>query len=105
VNKKLVSDSDRTTDDLDAWNTSTEYTANNNDVQDNSIGYRCITDHTSDGTNQPPSVFWEVLNNPIPNTIKLVAKKIIRTIDKRPDGPAGLLRTITGVRRFVEGEE
>jgi len=105
-NKKLVSDSDRTVADLDGWVTATEYTANNNDVQDASTGYRCIADHTSDGTNKPPnSLFWELLDDPIPNTIKLVAKKIVRTIDKRPDGPAGLLRTITGVRRFTDGEE
>ena len=105
-NPKLVSDSDRTTADLDAWITATEYTANNNDVQDVSVGYRCIKNHISSGINQPPDIeFWEVLANPIPNTIKLVVKKIVRTIDKRPEGPAGFLRTLTGVRRFVEEEE
>jgi len=105
-NPKLVSDADRTTADLDAWVTATEYTANLNDVADVSIGYRCILDHLSSGANQPPNAtFWQVLANPIPNTIKLVAKKIVRGIDKRPDGPGGFLRTITGVRRFVEGEE
>jgi len=103
---KLISDADRTTDDLDTWVTATIYTANNNDVQDVSVGYRCIQDHTSSGTNQPPNAtFWEVLDNPIPNTIKLVAKKIVRGIDKRPHGPGGFLRTITGVRRFKEGEQ
>jgi len=105
-NPKLVSDSDRTTADLDAWITATEYTANLNDVADVSVGYRCILDHISSGANQPPNAtFWQVLANPIPNTIKLVAKKIVRGIDKRPDGPGGFLRTITGVRRFAEGEE
>jgi len=75
-------------------------------VQDLSVGYRCIQNHTSSGINQPPNVsFWQVLANPIPNTIKLVAKKIVRAIDKRPDGPGGFLRTITGVRRFAEGEQ
>jgi len=105
-NPKLVSDSDRTTENLDIWVTATDYTANLNDVQDASVGYRCILNHTSSGANQPPNAtFWQVLSNPIPNTIKLVAKKIVRAIDKRPDGPGGFLRTITGVRRFVEGEE
>lgn len=105
-NRKLVNDADRTTDDLDDWVTATQYTANNNDVQDLSVGYRCIQNHTSSGANQPPDTeFWQVLANPIPNTIKLVAKKIERLIDKRPDGPGGFLRTITGIRRFKEGEQ
>ncbi len=105
-NPDLINDADRTTDDLDAWVTATDYTANNNDVQDASVGYRCIKNHTSSGANQPPDAeFWEVLANPIPNTIKLVAKKIIRSIDKRPDGPGGFLRTVSGIRRFQEGEE
>ena len=102
-NDRLVSDADRTTADLDAWVISTNYFANNNDVQDLSVGYRCIQDNVG---NQPPNpAFWQVLADPIPNTIKLVAKKIVRSIDKRPDGPGGFLRTITGVRRFVEGEQ
>jgi len=105
-NPKLISDSDRTTADLVAWVISTDYTANFSDVQDAGTGYRCILDHTSDETNQPANAtFWEVLADPIPNTIKLVAKKIVRGIDKRPDGVGGFIRTITGVRRFVEGEE
>ena len=106
-NPDLVSDSDRTTNDLDQWLTATEYTANFNDVQDASVGYRCILDHTSSGANQPPNAtFWQVLADPIPNTIKLVAKKIVRGIDKREGGQgAGFIRTITGVRRFVEGEQ
>ncbi len=105
-NPDLVSDADRTTADLDAWLTATVYTANFNDVQDSSVGYRCILDHTSSGANQPPNAtFWEVLDNPIPNTIKLVAKKIVRAIDKRQGSGAGFIRTITGVRRFVEGEQ
>lgn len=36
----------------------------------------------------------------VPNTIKLVAKKIVYTIDKQPQGAGGFLRTITGVKRF-----
>lgn len=105
-NADLILDSDRTTADLDAWVTATDYTANINDVQDASIGYRCILTHTSSGGNQPPNAtFWQVLSDPIPNTIKLVAKKIVRGIDKRPEGTGGFLRTITGVRRFSEGEE
>ncbi len=105
-NPDLINDADRTTDDLDAWVTATEYTSNNNDVQDFSFGYRCIKNHTSSGANQPPDgEFWEILANPIPNTIKLVAKKIERSIDKRPDGPGGFLRTLTGIRRFKEGEQ
>jgi len=105
-NPDLVSDSDRTTADLDAWVTATDYTANFNDVQDVSVGYRCILDHTSSGANQPPNAtFWQVLADPIPNTIKLVAKKVVRGIDKRQGEGAGFIRTITGVRRFVEGEE
>lgn len=105
-NPKLISDSDRTTSDLDAWGSSVKYTANFSDVSNSSVGYRCIADHTSSGSNEPPNVsFWEVLPNPIPNTIKLVAKKIIRGIDKRPSGVGGFLRTIIGIRRFKEGEE
>ena len=46
-----------------------------------------------------------MLANPIPNTIKLVAKKIVRGIDKREGQGAGFIRTITGVRRFKEGEQ
>lgn len=104
-NPKLVSFADRTTADLDAWVTATDYTANLNDVQDVSVGYRCILDHLSSGANQPPNAtFWEVLDNPIPNTVKLVAKKIIRGIDKRPDGPGGFLRTLTGARKPLTGE-
>ncbi len=104
-NENLVNDSDRTTSDLDTWITATDYIIGD-DVQDLSVGYRCIQNHTSSGINQPPNIsFWQVLANPIPNTIKLVAKKIVRAIDKRPDGPGGFLRTITGVRRFREGEE
>jgi len=104
-NSDLVSDSDRTTADLDAWLTATDYTANLNDVQDAAVGYRCILDHLSSGANQPPSAEWEMLTDPIPNTIKLVAKKIVRGIDKRQGSGAGFIRTITGVRRFAEGEE
>ena len=106
-NKDLISDSDRITSDLDAWGTAVSYTTDD-DTQDGSptaVGYRCITNHTSNGTNKPPNVlFWSVLNNPIPNTIKLVAKKIVRGIDKRPDGPGGYIRTLTGIRRFVEAD-
>jgi len=39
----------------------------------------------------------------VPNTIKLVAKKINYVIDKRPDVPGGFLRTIEGAKR-LEGE-
>jgi len=105
-NPRLITESDRTTSDLDAWVTATDYTANINDVQDASVGYRCILTHTSSGANQPPNaIFWQVAPNPFPNTIKLVAKKIERTVDKRPTGPGGFLRILTGVRRFVEGEQ
>ena len=104
-NPKLVSFADRATTDLDTWVTATDYTANLNDVQDVSVGYRCILDHTSSGANQPPNAtFWEVLDNPIPNTVKLVAKKIVRGIDKRPGPGGGFLRTITGARKPLTGE-
>jgi len=36
----------------------------------------------------------------VPNTIKLVAKKIVYTIDKQPQGAGGFLKTITGVKRI-----
>ena len=107
-NSKLVNDADRTVNDLDQWVTATDYILKD-DVQNTNptlTGYRCIQDHTSSGANEPPNVtFWEVLADPIPNTIKLVAKKIVRLIDKVPTGPGGFLRTITGVRRFEEGEQ
>lgn len=104
-NPRLVTESDRTTSDLDAWVTATNYTNNINDVQDASVGYRCIQTHLSSGANQPPNAsFWSVAPNPFPNTIKLVAKKIERTIDKRPSGPGGFLRILNGVRRFEESE-
>ena len=93
--------------DLDAWGAGTNYILKD-DVQDASKGYRCIKDNFSvDPTNKPPNTeFWdEILVFPIPNTIKLVAKKIVRLIDKVPTGPGGFLRTITGVRRFEEGEQ
>ena len=104
-NSKLILDSDRTTADLDAWVISTQYTANSSDVQDGGDGYRCIKDNLSSGANKPPNLeFWDNLPSEIPNTIKLVAKKIVRAIDKRPDGPGGFLRTLTGIRRFTEDE-
>jgi len=90
---------------LDAWLTATEYTANNNDVQDASVGYRCILDHLSSGANQPPNAtFWQVLDNPIPNTVKLVVKKVVRGIDKRQGSGAGFIRTIIGARKPLTGE-
>jgi len=104
-NPKLVSFADRTTEDLDNWVTATEYAANNNDVKDVSVGYRCILDHESSGANKPPNAtFWQVLDNPIPNTVKLVAKKIVRGIDKRQGSGAGFIRTITGARKPLTGE-
>lgn len=104
-NKHLINDADRTTDDLDVWVTATDYTENINDIQDSSIGYRCVKTHLSSGANQPPNTeFWSVADNPFPNTIKLVVKKIVRGIDKKPDGPSGYLRTLYGVRRFTEEE-
>jgi len=104
-NPKLVSFADRTTEDLDGWDTAIEYTANNNDVQDVSVGYGCILDHLSSGANKPPNAtFWQVLDNPIPNTLKLVVKKIVRGIDKRQGSGAGFIRTITGVRKPLTGE-
>jgi len=76
-NSKLVSDADRTTADLDVWITVTNYTANLDDVQDASIGYGCILDHTSSGANQPPNaMFWEVLANPIPNLSLLLSQSV-----------------------------
>lgn len=99
-NKHLVSNSDRTTTDLDAWVTVTNYIIDD-DVQDLNVGYRCVQNNTSSGTNKPPNVtFWSVLTNPIPNTIKLVNKKTIHGIDKVPTGPGGALSTFTGVKRF-----
>lgn len=108
-NPKLVNDEDRTTDDLDGWVIATDYILND-DTNNGGTGYRCILDHTSASNNQPGvganwTDFWDTLPNPIPNTIKLVAKKIDRLIDKTPSGPGGYLRTITGVRRFKEGEQ
>ena len=104
-NPQLVNDADRTLSDIDIWVTATDYILKD-DVQDAGIAYRCILDHTSSGANQPPDVtFWEILDTPVPNTIKLVVKKIVRLIDKVPTGPGGFLRTITGVRRFEEGEQ
>jgi len=38
----------------------------------------------------------------VPNTIKLVAKRINFVIDKPPTGPGGFLRTIEGARRIEE---
>lgn len=107
-NAKLVNDEDRTVDDLDQWLTATDYILKD-DVQNTNptqTGFRCIQDHTSSVSNEPPNTeFWDVLPNPIPNTIKLVAKKIVRLIDKVPTGPGGFLRTLTGIRRFQEGEQ
>ena len=102
----MISDSDRTVSDLDEWVISTKYTANNTDIQRNGIGYRCIKDHSSLIVNRPPDGnFWSVLDDPIPNTIKLVAKKIVRAIDKRQGDGSGFIRTIHGTRRFREGEQ
>lgn len=99
-NKHLVSNSDRTVNDLSPWVTATDYIVND-DVQDLSVGYRCIQDHTSSGANKPPNAtFWIVLPNPIPNTIKLVNKRGLHTIDKPPSGPGGALSTFTGIKRF-----
>lgn len=104
-NSQLVNDEDRTLDDIDDWVTATNYILKD-DVQDLSIAYRCILDNTSSAGNKPPNTtFWTVLTTPVPNTIKLVAKKIVRLIDKVPTGPGGFLRTVTGIRRFQEGEE
>lgn len=104
-NEKLVSDADRTVNDLDDWQINTQYNLKD-DARIDNVGYRCIAPHMSSSENQPPNAeFWDVLPNPIPHTIKLVAKKIERLIDKVPDGPGGFLRTITGVRRFRDGEE
>jgi len=103
-NSDLVTESDRTVDDLLSWVTGTDYIIGD-DVSQSGVGYRCVLNHLSSGVNQPANAtFWSPLQNPIPNTIKLVAKKIVRLIDKVPDGPGGFLRTITGVRRFKEGE-
>ncbi len=109
-NPKLVNDADRTVTDLDAWVTATEYLVGFNDVQNGGNGYRCVRDNTSSASNEPGvganwEDFWVLLDDPIPFTIKLVAKKIVRQIDKVPNGPGGYLRTVTGVRRFQEGEE
>jgi hypothetical protein len=100
-NSFLVKESDRTINDVTPWVIGTDYTIND-DVKDGGIIYRCIQDHTSAIVNQPPNTtFWKPLPSPIPNTIKLVAKSIQRTIDKLPAGNVGgFLRTIIGVKRF-----
>jgi len=101
-NKFLVKESDRTINDVDAWVTATDYFIND-DVKDLGVIYRCIKDHTSAAGNKPPAAeFWVSLGGgPIPNTIKLVIKKIEKNIDKLPSGsPSGLLYTFTGVKRF-----
>lgn len=99
---KMVKEAARTTVDLDIWITGTVYTENENDVQDSSIGYRCIKSHTSSAGNKPPNTtFWSVAPNPFPNTIKLVNKKNVRLIDKIPDGAGGALNTRTGIKRYV----
>lgn len=109
-NSKLVNDADRTLADLDDWVISTSYILKD-DVKNNNKGFRCIQDNISASINEPDvganfTDFWEEITTfPIPNTIKLVAKKIVRLIDKVPTGPGGFLRTITGIRRFEEGEE
>ncbi len=83
-NPELVDDEDRTTDDLDAWVISTEYFVGLDDVQNGGTGYRCIQDNTAASINEPGvgtnfADFWQVLANPIPNTIKLVVKKLVST--------------------------
>ena len=100
---KIVKEAERTTADLDAWVTATQYTDNENDVQDASVGYRCIKSHLSSGVNQPPNTeFWSVAANPILNTIKLVNKKNVRLADKIPGGQGfGFINTRTGIKRFV----
>lgn len=104
-NPKLVNDSDMSVNDLEAWVTATDY-SENMFVEESGTAYRCIVSHTSDGTNQPPNAsFWIAQSEPIPNTIKLVRKKIERLIDKRSTGPGGYLTTSNDVRRFAEGEE
>lgn len=101
-NPFLVKESDRTINDIASWVTATEYLVND-DVKDVGVIYRCIKDNLSSGINQPPDAeFWASLPNPIPNTIKLVVKRLERTIDKLPDGPGGFLRPLTGVKRFDE---
>lgn len=104
-NPHLVSNSDRTVDDLAPWIISTDYIFND-DVQNTNptlTGYRCIQDHTSSVSNEPPDTeFWSVLPNPIPNTILLVNKKATHTIDKVPSGPGGGLSTFIGVKLFEE---
>ena len=91
---------------LNLWLSGRDYFVGNT-VENSAVSYRCILDHTSSGANQPPNAtFWQLLDDPIPNTIKLVAKKIVRGIDKREGGQGGgFIRTITGVRRFTSGEE
>ena len=104
-NPKLVNDSDMSVNDLDAWVTATDY-SENLFVEEAGTAYRCIVSHTSSGANQPPNAsFWTAQSEPIPNTIKLVRKKIERLIDKTPSGPGGYLTTSTDIRRFAEGEE
>jgi len=99
---KIVKEAERTTADLDQWLTATQYTENEDDVQDLSVGYRCIKSNLSSASNKPPNAeFWSVAPNPIPNTIKLVNKKNVRLIDKVPNGPGGFLNTRTGIKRFV----
>ena len=41
----------------------------------------------------------------MPKTIKIVANKIIRAIDKRQGDGEGLIRTVDVTRRFREGEQ
>lgn len=108
-NSKLISNSDRTVSDLEAWADGVEYIIGD-DVQNGGNGFRCIQNNTGDDTlitGNEPGVsgnnavdFWVALADPIPNTIKLVNKKAIHTIDKPPNGPGGALTTFTGIKRF-----
>ena len=101
-NPKLVNDADMPANALPIWSALEPYVINDK-VFHSPNGFVCIKDNTN---NVPPDAeFWTQLNNPIPNTIKLVVKKITRLIDKTPSGPGGYLTTLTTARRFKEGEE
>jgi len=98
-NTRLVNDADKNEPPADAWVTATEYEVGDK-VTEATIKYQCIKDHTSGAANKPPNAeFWVVLPNKVPNTIKLVAKKIEYSISRPAAGRGGVERRIKGVER------
>ena len=74
-----------------------------NDVKIGMDGFRCIKDNLSSALNEPQnSEFWSAeFTETVPNTIKLVAKKIEYSISRPPSGRGGLQRRIQGIKRFI----